>query len=189
MGMIMTSQAQTQVDKQAIAIFAGGCFWCEEEVYDHEPGVISAVSGFTGGHTQNPTYEEVSAGGTGHLESVQVTFDPSKVSYEKLLDLFWRNIDPFDAQGQFCDKGDSYHAAIFYSSPEQKKAAEASKKAVEAKLGKPVVTKILPAGTFYPAEDYHQRYAEKNPIRYKFYRYSCGRDKRLKEVWGASEDR
>lgn len=182
----MTTQVQAN---QEVAIFAGGCFWCEEEVFDHAPGVISVVSGFTGGQTKNPTYPEVSAGGTGHLESVQVTYDPSKISYVQLLDLFWRNIDPFDAQGQFCDKGDSYHAAIFYSSPEQKKAAEASKAAVEQKLGKPVVTKIIPATPFYPAEDYHQHYAEKNPIRYKFYRYSCGRDKRLKEVWGKSEDR
>lgn len=177
----MTSQVQA--NQKEVAIFAGGCFWCEEEVFDHIPGVLSVVSGFTGGTTPNPTYEEVSAGGTGHLESVQVTFDPSKISYDKLLKLFWRNIDPFDAQGQFCDKGDSYHAAIFYTSPEQKAAAEASKTTVEKQLGKPVVTKILAASPFYPAEEYHQQYGEKNPVRYQFYRYSCGRDKRLKEVW------
>jgi peptide-methionine (S)-S-oxide reductase len=166
------------------AIFAGGCFWCEEEAFEGVPGVISVVSGYTGGHTPNPTYEQVSTEQTGHKESVEVTFDPSKITYNQLLDIYWHNVDPFDAEGQFCDKGDSYKAVIFYTNETQKKEAEESKKNVETQLKKPVVTEIVAASTFYPAEEYHQKYAKKNPIRYKFYRYSCGRDKRLKEVWG-----
>ena len=166
------------------AIFSGGCFWCEEEVFEDLSGVISVVSGYTGGHTKNPTYEDVSSEKTGHKESVQVTFDPAKITYDQLLEKYWHNIDPLDAEGQFCDIGDSYKAVIFYTNSAQKEKAEASKKKFSAQLHKPIVTEIQPASTFYPAEEYHQEYAKKNPLRYKFYRYSCGRDKRLSEIWG-----
>jgi methionine-S-sulfoxide reductase len=170
--------------KHETAIFAGGCFWCVDEAFTHAPGVITVVSGYTGGHTQNPTYYEVADGDTGHLEAVQVTFDPAKITYKKLLDVFWHSIDPFNPHGQFCDIGSSYLTAIFYNSPEQEQTAEASKQAVEKQLGQSVVVKILPASTFYPAEDYHQKYADKNPLRYGLYRSGSGRDARLKEVWG-----
>ena len=168
------------------AVFAGGCFWCMEEVYQSLPGVHSVVSGYTGGHIDNPTYEQVSAEGTGHKESIQVTYDPDAITYDELLDLFWRNVDPFDDKGQFCDKGDSYRAVIFVTS-EQEKSARASKTNVETMLGKSVVTQMLPVSKFYPAEDYHQNYAHKNPIRYNFYRTLCGRDNRLNQVWGKIE--
>jgi len=171
-------------DKLEIAISAGGCFWCLEDVFDEMPGVKSAVSGYTGGHLENPTYEQVTAGGTGHRESLQVTFDPSVISYERLLYFFWRNVDPFDDKGQFCDKGESYKAAIFYRNGDQKAKALASKVDIEAQLGQAVVTNILPASTFYPAEAYHQDYSSKNPLRYSFYKTSCGRDARLREIWG-----
>ena len=169
---------------ESVAIFAGGCFWCIEHDIAKVPGVLDVVSGYTGGSLKDPDYESVSAGGTGHLESIRVKFDPKQVSYAQLLDVFWRNIDPFDDKGQFCDKGASYHAAIFYLDEEQQKAALESKIKVEKHLEKSVVTEILPAGTFYLAEDYHQDYAKKNPIRYRFYRSSCGRDGRLKDLWG-----
>ncbi len=170
-----------------IAIFAGGCFWCEEAVFDDVPGVVSVISGYTGGDKANPTYEEVSAGGTGHAESVKVTFDPTKVSYAKLLDLFWRNVDPLTADAQFCDHGTQYRSAIFYTGEEQKQLAEASKAAIEksGRFGQPIVTEIVPASTFWPAEDYHQKYHLKNPVKYQLYRYGCGRDKRLRELWSA----
>lgn len=167
-----------------VAIFSGGCFWCVESAFDKLPGVISAVSGYTGGHTLNPTYEQVSGEKTGHKEAVQVTFDPTKITYDELLETYWHNIDPFDATGQFCDKGDSYKAFIFYTNETQKKKAKESKKKHETELKQPIVTEIVGATTFYPAEEYHQKYYEKNPIRYKFYRYSCGRDARLNKVWG-----
>lgn len=167
-----------------IAIFSGGCFWCEEEVFDDLPGVISVISGYTGGHTKNPTYEDVSGEKTGHKESVQVTYDPSKITYDQLLEKYWRNIDPFDGDGQFCDVGDSYKAVIFYSNAVQKEKAEASKQKFSAQLQEPIMTEIQPATTFYPAEDYHQKYAKRNPVPYKCYRSSCGRDKRLNKVWG-----
>lgn len=166
-----------------VAIFSGGCFWCEAEAFDELPGVISVVSGYTGGHTLNPTYEQVSTEGTGHKEAIQVTFDPTQITYDQLLDVYWHNIDPFDAAGQFCDRGDSYKAVIFYTNDAQKQKAETSKKTLEAMLNKPILTEIRASSPFYPAEDYHQHYAKKNPIRYKFYRYSCGRDKRLAEIW------
>ncbi len=166
-----------------VAIFSGGCFWCVETAFNDLPGVTSVVSGYTGGHVQNPTYELVSGEKTGHKESVQVTFDPRKISYDQLLEIYWKNIDPFDSEGQFCDKGDSYKAIIFYTNEIQKKKAEDSKKKAEEQLKKTIVTEIVAASTFYPAEEYHQKYAEKNPIRYKFYRFSCGRDKRLHEIW------
>jgi peptide-methionine (S)-S-oxide reductase len=168
----------------AVAIFAGGCFWCMEHPFDELAGVISTTSGYTGGRAVNPTYEEVSAGRTGHAESVQVTYDPSKVSYEKLLDVFWHNIDPLAVDQQFCDEGSQYRSAIFYSTPDEQALAEASKQKVQEEFDKPVATQIVAAGRFYPAEEYHQDYYRKNPLRYKFYRLKCGRDQRLQQLWG-----
>jgi peptide-methionine (S)-S-oxide reductase len=182
-------QAQTEAAKPppaglAVATFAAGCFWCTESDFDKVAGVVSTTSGYTGGHKPNATYYEVGSGSTGHAEAVRVEFDPKKVSYQKLLDVYWRNVDPFDARGQFCDKGSQYRPEIFVHDAEQKKLAEASKAAVEAELKKPVVVKIEQAGPFYIAEDYHQDYHNKNSTRYKFYRYNCGRDARLEQVWG-----
>jgi len=171
----------------ATATFAGGCFWCMVHPFDQLPGVISVTSGYTGGHTKNPTYEEVSAGSTGHLESVQIIYDPKTIDYGKLLGVYWHNIDPLDAGGQFCDRGDQYKSVIFYHDEEQKRLAEQSKAAVEKQLKHAVATTIRPASTFYPAEDYHQDYYKKNPLRYKFYRYSCGRDQRLEALWGKKD--
>jgi peptide-methionine (S)-S-oxide reductase len=177
--------AHAQSQNSESAIFAGGCFWCMEPPYDETEGVQATTSGYSGGEQQNPTYEQVSSGTTQHIEVVKIEYDPSKVGYEKLLDIFWRNIDPLDPAGQFCDKGSQYRSAIFYGNEEEKKLAEESKKKIEEKLGKPVVTEILPEKAFYNAEDYHQDYYKKNPIRYKLYRYGCGRDARLEEVWGS----
>ena len=173
-------------DPAATAIFAGGCFWCLESDFDKVPGVLSTTSGYTGGSLATPTYEQVSAGGTGHLEVVLVRFDPARTSYAKLLEVFWPNIDPLTATGQFCDIGSQYRSAIFYRSPEQQRLAEASKAALQAsgRFAKPVVTEILPAGAFYPAEEYHQDYYRKNPLRYFYYRTRCGRDARLEQLWG-----
>jgi methionine-S-sulfoxide reductase len=168
----------------AKAVFAGGCFWCTEADLARVPGVIDVVSGYTGGTVKNPTYEQVSAGGTGHREAVEVTFDPRKVSYGQLLDAFWHDVDPFDNEGQFCDKGAQYRSAIFYRDPQQKAAAEASKAMLEKRFRRRIATDILPAGPFYPAEEYHQDYARKNPVRYHFYRFNCGRDQRLEAIWG-----
>jgi len=170
----------------AKATFAGGCFWCMEPPYDELEGVISTISGYTGGTKKNPTYEEVSAGTTGHAEAVQITYDPKKISYEKLLEVFWRNIDPLTANAQFCDSGSQYRSAIFYHDEAQKSLAEASKKSLQARFKQPIVTEIVRASEFYPAEDYHQDYYKKNPVRYKFYRYGCGRDRRLQQIWGAN---
>lgn len=167
----------------AEAIFAGGCFWCMEPPFDALDGVVSTTSGYTGGRTQNPTYEQVSAGRTGHAEVVRVVYDPAKVSYERLLDVFWRNIDPLDAGGQFCDRGSQYRSAIFYLSGEQRRLAEASKLAVEARLGRRVATEVVAAGEFYRAEAYHQDYYQTNPVKYKFYKWNCGRDQRLEQIW------
>ncbi|MGK7346766.1 MAG: peptide-methionine (S)-S-oxide reductase MsrA [Candidatus Nitrospinota bacterium M3_3B_026] len=169
------------------AIFAGGCFWCMEPPFDKLEGVVSTTSGYTGGHKENPTYREVSSGGTGHVEAVRIVYDPQKTSYERLLEVFWKNIDPTDNSGQFCDHGPQYRSAIFYMDEDQKRLAEESKKTLEESgvLAAPTVTEIRPATEFYPAEDYHQDYYRKNPIRYKFYRYNCGRDKRLRELWGS----
>lgn len=167
------------------AIFSAGCFWCAEEAFEKVPGVEKVVSGYTGGKVQNPSYEEVSAGGTGHYESVEVYFDADKITYSELLNVFWKNIDPIDAEGQFCDKGQQYKAAIFYNSPEQQKLAQQSKKELQRKKRfKNITTTILPASEFYPAEEYHQDYAKKNPVRYHYYRYRCGRDQRLEQLWG-----
>lgn len=170
----------------AIATFAGGCFWCMEGPFDKLTGVISTTSGYTGGHTKNPTYKQTSSGKTGHTEAVQIVYDPTQVSYEKLLDVFWRNIDPTTPDQQFCDRGNQYRSEIFYHDDEQKRLAEASKSALEKNkpFKNPIVTQINMASTFYAAEDYHQDYYIKNPIRYKYYRYGCGRDKRLEELWG-----
>ena len=170
----------------ATATFAGGCFWCMQPPFDALPGVVSTTVGYTGGHVDHPTYEQVSAGGTGHAESIEVVFDPAKVSYRELLGVFWRNVDPTTRDKQFCDIGHQYRTAIFVHDDEQRREAEASRDAVAKRLGQPVVTEIVPAGTFYPAEDYHQEYYRKNPVRYRFYRYTCGRDRRLAEVWGAA---
>ncbi|GFM33541.1 peptide-methionine (S)-S-oxide reductase MsrA [Desulfovibrio subterraneus] len=179
-------RAEDASGNMAVATFAGGCFWCMEPPFDALEGVISTTSGYTGGHKDNPAYKEVSAGTTGHLEALQITYDPAKVSYETLLDVFWKNIDPLDPYGQFCDKGEQYRAAIFYHTDEQRLAAEASKAALISsdRLNGTVETRIIQASTFWPAEEYHQDYYKKNPIRYKFYRHNCGRDKRLKQLWG-----
>ena len=170
----------------AVATFASGCFWCTESDFEKVPGVVDAVSGYTGGRVANPTYEQVSAGRTGHREAVQVTYDPARVSYERLLDVFWRNVDPVDAGGQFCDRGEQYTSAIYVATDEERRLAEASKRAVEqsGRVRGRIATVILTAGPFYKAEEYHQSYYKKNPLRYKFYRTSCGRDGRLRELWG-----
>jgi peptide-methionine (S)-S-oxide reductase len=169
---------------EQVAIFAGGCFWCMEPPFESLPGVVSVTSGYTGGTKKDPSYEEVSAGGTGHAEAVQIVFDPARVSYEKLLDVYWHNIDPTVADRQFCDVGDQYRSAIFARDAEQRRAAEASRDAVQKRLGVPVKTQIADAGAFYPAEEYHQDYSKKNPVRYRYYRWGCGRDARLEEIWG-----
>jgi peptide-methionine (S)-S-oxide reductase len=185
-GLIVGAASAQTADNTAKATFAGGCFWCMEPPFDKLDGVISTTSGYTGGKLANPTYEQVSDGGTGHAEVVQIVYDPSKITYEHLLEVFWHNIDPLDATGQFCDKGDQYRSAIFVHDDVQRRAAEASKKAIERseKLPGRIVTEILPAATFYPAEDYHQDYYLKNPLKYRYYRFACGRDARLNAVWG-----
>lgn len=166
------------------AVFAGGCFWCVESDFDRIPGVVKTVSGYTGGTTTNPTYKQVTAGGTGHYEAVEITFDPDKVNYEALLTAFWHSVDPTDAGGQFCDRGDSYRTGVFALDDGQRQKAEASKSAAEESLGRSIVTEVLAAGPFYTAEDYHQDYYMKNPLRYRYYRWGCGRDQRVEEVWG-----
>ena len=172
----------SHVGRADTAVFAGGCFWCVEAAYQELDGVTNAVSGFTGGKLPNPTY---SGNHEGHYEAVQVTFDPEQVSYEKLLEVFWHNIDPFDDSGQFCDKGPSYRSAVFVKGDQQAALAEASRKAVVAEFStQTVVTQILPARRFWPVESAHQDYYLKNPIRYRFYRTGCGRDNRLNEIWG-----
>jgi peptide methionine sulfoxide reductase msrA/msrB len=168
------------------ATFAAGCFWCVEPPFDKLPGVVSTTSGYAGGNVKNPTYEQVSSGSTGHAEVVQVAFDPTRVSYERLVEVFWRNVDPTDAGGQFCDRGTQYRSAIFYANEAQKKAALESKRALEAsgRLKKPIVTEIAPLEGFYPAEEYHQDFCRKSPLRYNTYRAGCGRDRRLADLWG-----
>ena len=176
---------------KAVATFAGGCFWCVESDFDQVPGVLETISGYTGGTTVNPTYDDVTAGGTGHYEAVRITYDPEKVSYEKLLDVFWHSVDPTDAGGQFCDRGESYRTAVFTHDAEQERAATASKEAINGAgaLKGSIVTPILMAKTFYPAEDYHQGYYIKDPLRYRFYRFGCGRDNRVREIWGEDAHR
>lgn len=184
MVLISSASSANSQEKTATAIFAGGCFWCLEADFDKVPGVTKTVSGYTGGSVINPNYKQVSDGGTGHFESVAVTYDPAKVSYAQLLTVFWHSIDPTDAHGQFCDKGNQYRSAIFYSNEAQKKLAEKSKhELLKSGKFKEIATEILPAKTFYPAEEYHQNYYQKNPVRYKFYRYRCGRDQRIHEIW------
>ncbi len=171
---------------RALATFAGGCFWCVESDFDHVPGVLRTVSGFTGGRQDAPTYKQVSAGGTGHLEAVQITFDPAQVSFAELVEIFWRSVDPTDDGGQFCDRGESYKTAIFTHSAEQARIAGESKQRLEAAatLGAPVVTPIIPAGEFHAAAAGHQNYYKKNPLRYRFYRANCRRDARIEKLWG-----
>ena len=169
--------------KTATAIYAGGCFWCAEHDLQAIPGVIDVVSGYTGGTLPNPRYEDVVTETTGHYEAVRVTYDPARISYRALTDRFWRLVDVTDKGGQFCDRGPSYRAAVFVT-PEQAPMAEASRAAAQKALGQPIVTEILPVATFYVAEDYHQDYSEKNPVRYRLYRTGCGRDARLRAVWG-----
>jgi len=168
------------------AYFAGGCFWCMEEVFEKVEGVLSATSGYMGGTVSNPTYEEVSAGRTGHAESVEVVYDPAKVSYPKLLEAFWRNVDPITPNAQFCDHGNQYRSAIFFQTEDEKRASDSSKQVIEQsrRFKEPIVTQIVMAPQFYPAEEYHQDFYKKNPIRYKLYKYNCGRAQRLEELWG-----
>ena len=188
---LVAQPAPAAAGQVAVATFAGGCFWCMEQPFDELPGVLSTTSGYTGGHQANPTYGEVSAGGTGHAEAVEVRYDPSKVSYQRLLEVFWVNIDPFTKDRQFCDGGSQYRSAIFVHDEEQRRLAEASKKKVEASPALrsfgPVVTEIVGASRFYPAEDYHQDYYREHALRYKYYRSGCGRDARLRQIWGESE--
>jgi peptide-methionine (S)-S-oxide reductase len=180
---LVFAAAQPQTSQ---ATFAGGCFWCMEEAFHQVPGVVSVRSGYTGGFVQDPTYAQVSTGTTGHAESVDVVFDPSKVSYEKLLDVFWENIDPLQANGQFCDHGSQYRTAIFFHDEAQKRAAEASKQRIEEKLEAKVATEIVRASIFYPAEAHQQDYARRNPHEYGQYRRGCGRDELLQQIWGVT---
>jgi peptide methionine sulfoxide reductase msrA/msrB len=181
----MEKPMNNHTEKTASAVFAGGCFWCTESDFEKLEGVIEVISGYTGGRVKNPTYKQVSAGGTGHIESVKVIYDPSKVSYEQLLGYFWRHVDPTDPGGQFVDRGSQYRSAIFYANDTEKRLAETSKQqlAASGQFKKPIITDILPLGEFYPAEDYHQNYYKKNPIRYKYYRFGSGRDQFLKKAW------
>ncbi len=180
--------ATAETRPTATATFAGGCFWCMEPPFDKLDGVLSTTSGYIGGHQDDPTYKQVSAGSTGHTEAVEIRFDPEKISYEQLLTVFWKNIDPTTADRQFCDSGSQYRPGIFYHDEAQKKAAEKSLEHIQRTktFDEPVVTEITAATTFYPAEDYHQDYYQKNPLRYKYYRFACGRDKRLEQLWGNS---
>ena len=188
-GVMLSAMSAADGKRLEKATFAGGCFWCMEEAFDKVDGVVSTLSGYTGGRKANPTYEEVSAGRTGHAESVEVMYDPTKVSYEKLLEIFWHNIDPTVADRQFCDVGNQYRSAIFYHNETQKRLAEESKQKLEKseRFKAPFATQIVPAGPFYLAEEYHQNFHEKNPIRYKFYKYNCGRAQRLLDLWGKAQ--
>jgi peptide-methionine (S)-S-oxide reductase len=181
----MTGAAHAADSKPATAYFAGGCFWCMESDFEKVPGVSAAISGYMGGAKPNPTYEETSSGGTGHAEAVEVRYDPAKVTYEQLLQVFWHNVDPTVKDRQFCDEGSQYRTAIFPKTPQERQLAESTKAEVAKKLGKTIHTEIAAGGPFYPAEEYHQDYYKKNPVRYKFYRTGCGRDARLKQIWGA----
>jgi peptide-methionine (S)-S-oxide reductase len=180
------SPAATPPAAEAVATFAGGCFWCMEPPFEKLPGVRSVVSGYIGGHTTDPTYKQISAGGTGHAEAVQILYDPTRISYEQLLYVFWRNIDPLVDDRQFCDRGSQYRPAIFVHDDAQRAAAEASRRELEAagRFPRPIATEIAAAGRFYPAEEEHQDYYKKNPLRYNYYRFNCGRDARLQELWG-----
>ncbi len=185
--MVLTpgvAAAQGAQSGQAVAIFAGGCFWCTEADFDKVAGVISTTSGYIGGKSANPTYEQVSSGGSGHAEAVRIVYDPGKVSYEKLLTIYWRTVDPTVKSRQFCDTGDQYRTAIFVGNDAERKLAEASKQKAAAELKQPIHTQIAAAGPFYNAEAYHQDFYQKNPTKYKFYRWNCGRDQRLEQLWG-----
>ena len=184
---LVGARAQAQNPPTTIATFAGGCFWCVEADFDKVDGVISTISGYTGGTVANPTYEAVGRGGTGHTEAVEIVYDPAKVTYEKLLDVFWHNHDPLAKNRQFCDRGDQYRPAIFYHNEEQRRLAEQTKAMHQARFKQPIQTEIVAAGPFYKAEEYHQDYYRKNPLAYKFYRYNCGRDARLEELWGKTD--
>ena len=187
LSLLWTGMPSAQAgEEEAVAIFAGGCFWCVESDFDKVPGVTRTISGYIGGTVDKPTYKQVSAGGTGHREAVQISYDPTIVSYEQLLEAFWHSVDPTDAGGQFCDRGFVYSTAIYATSDEQLRLALESKAAPEAegRLKQPVVTEIVAAGRFFPAEDYHQNFYKKSPVRYKVYRYSCGRNARIEELWG-----
>jgi peptide-methionine (S)-S-oxide reductase len=172
--------------RQAEAIFSGGCFWCMEPPFEKLQGVSAVISGYTGGHKKNPSYDEVSYGSTGHAEAVRILYNPEQISYAELVKIFWHTIDPTQANGQFCDHGDQYRTAIFYRNEEEKRLAEESKKEVEKQLKRPVVTQIVAATEFYVAEDYHQDFYKKSSVRYNMYRMGCGRDRRLRELWGDS---
>jgi peptide methionine sulfoxide reductase msrA/msrB len=181
----MEKPMKNNTDITASAVFAGGCFWCTESDFEKVEGVIEVISGYTGGRVKNPTYKQVSSGGTGHIEAVKVIYDPNKINYEQLLDVFWQHVDPTDPGGQFVDRGAQYRSALFYANDTEKRLAEQSKQRLSAsdRFSKPIVTDILPLGEFYPAEDYHQDYYKKNPIRYKWYRHGSGRDQFLKKTW------
>ena len=183
---VMATHATAEETEHAKATFAGGCFWCVEEAFEKVSGVISATSGYTGGNADNPTYKQVTSGRTGHAEAVEVIYDPAQITYEQLLDVFWRNVDPTVMNRQFCDFGDQYRTAIFVHDDEQMRLAEASKKTLQESkpFAEPIVTPIVAASTFYPAEDYHQDYYKHNPLRYKYYKWNCGRAQRLEELWG-----
>ena len=184
--MAMAMMGGMAMAESKVAVFAGGCFWCMQSEFKDVPGVTKSLVGYAGGKEQNPTYEQVSSGSTGHREALQVTYDPAKVSYEKLLEVFWSNVDPLDATGQFCDQGPQYKSGVFVATEAERKAAEASKIALAAKLGQTVLTDILPftgpEAVFWPAEEYHQNYSDKNPFKYRMYKTGCGRDGRLNEV-------
>ncbi len=183
--LIVPARAVTpQRPARGVATFAGGCFWCLEAPFEKLPGVLSVTSGYSGGRKLQPTYEEVGSGTTGHAEAVQVVFDRQRVTYEQLLEVYWHNVDPLSANGQFCDRGSQYRSAIFFHDDEQRRAAEASKTRVQQRFALKVVTELTAASTFYPAEEYHQDYAKLNPVRYQTYRTGCGRDRRLRELWG-----
>ena len=183
------AEAAAPAPRRESAVFAGGCFWCTEADFEKVPGVLSAVSGYSGGRTANPNYEQVSAGGTGHYEAVRIIYDPARVSYAALVHYYFRTVDPTDAGGQFCDRGESYRTAIFVAGPRQRQIAETEKAGAVKAVGKRVATPILPAARFYPAEGYHQDYYKKNRLKYGFYRSRCGRDARLRQVWGGQAAR
>ena len=187
-GLAAAQSTPQSAPGQAVATFAGGCFWCTEADFDKVAGVISTTSGYIGGKVANPTYEQVSSGGTGHAEAVQVVYDPSKVSYEKLLTYYWRTVDPTVRNRQFCDVGEQYRTAIFVNNDAERALAEASKQKIEAELKVPIYTQIAAAGPFYKAEEYHQDFYVKNPAKYKFYRWNCGRDQRLEQIWGKPKE-
>ncbi len=184
LAILTGAAAQSSPPATAVATFAGGCFWCVEADFDKVEGVKSTTSGYIGGLAANPTYEQVVTGRTGHTEAVEVVYDPAVVSYERLLDVFWKNHDPLAKDRQFCDRGNQYRPGVFYHNDEQRALAEATRKKHQARFKQPIQTEITAATTFYKAEDYHQDYYKKNPMRYQFYRFNCGRDARLEELWG-----